>query len=297
MRRCRPGRSARSPPRRCARSRPRAGRRRTANRRATCVRIYLSGETNHENFSLVAAGPCVGVRRGWALGRAQGYRLSRTSLTAAVHAGQPVQMTLLHDPIEFFDVDRIQDPYPLYDLLRAAGPVHRIGDSGFYVVCDWAAIDDVINRPEDFSSNLTATMMFTAEGTVVPFELDGLGGPTQILATADDPAHAVHRKMLVPQLAAKRIRLMETFIAETFEQLWADGLRDGRIEWMGAFANKLPMMVVAKLIGVSAEDVDQLIAWSCASTQLLDGLVDEQRLTASGVAAMELGNYIHGQFI
>jgi cytochrome P450 len=30
---------------------------------------------------------------------------------------------------------------------------------------------------------------------------------------------------------------------------------------------------------------------------LLDGLVDEQRLCASGVAAMELGNYIHGQFM
>jgi cytochrome P450 family 144 len=206
-------------------------------------------------------------------------------------------MTALHDPVEFFEVDAIQDPYPLYDRLRAEGPVHRIGDSGFYVACDWPAINDAINRPEDFSSNLTAAMMFTAEGTVVPFELDGLGGPTQILATADDPAHAAHRKMLVPQLAAKRIRAMESFIADTFDQLWADGLRDGRIEWMGALANKLPMMVVAKLIGVPAEDVDQLIAWSCASTQLLDGLVDEERLTASGTAAMELGNYIRDQFI
>ena len=160
-------------------------------------------------------------------------------------------MTLLHDPIEFFDVERIQDPYPLYDRLRAEGPVHRIGDSGFYVVCDWAAIEDVINRPDDFSSNLTATMMFTPEGTVVPFELDGLGGPTQILATADDPAHAVHRKMLVPQLAAKRIRAMETFIAETFEQLWAEGLRDGHIEWM-------------RRIGEQASDDGRREAdWSC----------------------------------
>ena len=131
-------------------------------------------------------------------------------------------MTLLHDPIEFFGVDALQDPYPLYDRLRAAGPVHRIGESGFYAVCDWEAINDVINRPEDFSSNLTATMTFTADGAVVPFELDGLGGPTQILATADDPAHAVHRKMLVPQLAAKRIHAMEPFIAETFDHLWIE---------------------------------------------------------------------------
>ncbi|HEX4557633.1 MAG TPA: cytochrome P450 [Mycobacterium sp.] len=205
-------------------------------------------------------------------------------------------MTVLQDPIEFFGVDALQDPYPLYDRLRAEGPVHRIGDSGFYVVCDWAAVNDVINRPGDFSANLTATMTYTAEGTVAPFEMEGLGGSTHVLATADDPAHAVHRKMLVPQLAAKRIRAMETFIAETFDQLWTDNLRDGHIEWMGALANRLPMVVVAQLIGVAAEDVDKLVKWASASTRLLDGLVDDEQLTASGVAAMELGTYIGGHF-
>jgi cytochrome P450 len=206
-------------------------------------------------------------------------------------------MPVLQDPLAFFDADTIQNPYPLYDRLRAQGPVHRMADSGFYLVCDWAAVNDAVNRPDEFSSNLTATMTFTADGTVVPFELDQLGGPTHILATADDPAHAVHRKLLVPQLAAKKIRLMEVFIAETFDRLWVEGMKEGRIEWMSALANTLPMTVVARLIGVPSEDVDKLIRWACASTQLLDGLVDHEKLTASGVAAMELGNYIHGHFV
>jgi cytochrome P450 len=205
-------------------------------------------------------------------------------------------MQNLQDPLEFFGVDALQDPYPRYDRLRADGPVHRIGGSGFYAVCSWEAINDAINRPADFSSNLTATMTFTAEGTVVPFEMDGLGGPTQVLATADDPAHAVHRKMLVPQLAGKRIRAMEPFIGDTFDRLWTDGLRDGHIEWMGVLANRLPMMVVARLIGVPAADVDQLVGWAYASTQLLDGLVDQDQLAAAGAAAMDLGNYILDHF-
>ena len=133
-------------------------------------------------------------------------------------------------------------------------------------------------------------MTFTTRGTVVPFEMDGLGGPTHVLATVDDPAQATHRKMLVHQLAAKRIRAMESFVAESFDRLWTDNLCGGRIEWMGALANRLPMMVVARLIGVPAGDVDQLVRWACASTQLLDGLVDQEQLTASGVAATELGN-------
>jgi cytochrome P450 len=217
-------------------------------------------------------------------------------LTAVVHAGQPGEVKLLQDPLEFFGVDALQDPYPLYDHLRAEGPVHRIGESGFYLVCDWAAINDAVNRAEDFSSNLTATMTFTADGTVVPFEMDGLGGATQVLATADDPAHAVHRKMVVHQLAAKRIRAMELFVADTFDRLWTDNLRDGRIEWMGMVANRLPMMVVAQLIGVPPDDVDQLIRWAYATTQLLDGLVDQDQLAAATVAVVELGTYIHDHF-
>jgi cytochrome P450 family 144 len=205
-------------------------------------------------------------------------------------------MTVLHDPVEFFGADAIQDPYPLYDRLRAHGPVHQIGDSGFYAVCGWDAINDAINRPSDFSSNLTATMLYTAEGTIVAFEMDQLGGPTQVLATADDPAHAMHRKMLVRQLAAKRIRALEQFATETGVRLWREGVRNGRIEWMGGMANRLPMTVVARLIGVPDEDVDRLARWGYAGTQLLEGLVSEDELAAAGAAVLELGGYIADHF-
>ena len=186
----------------------------------------------------------------------------------------------------------MQDPYPFYASMRAQAPVHRIGDSGFYAVCDWDAVTEAIARPEDFSSNLTATMTYTAEGAVAPFEMDPLGGPTHVLATADDPAHAAHRKLLVPHLAAKRIRAIEQFAGDTARRLWTAGVADGSIEWMGAMANRLPMMVVARLIGVPDGDVDQLVKWGYASTQLLEGLVSQEQLAAAGVSVMELTGYI-----
>ena len=75
-----------------------------------------------------------------------------------------------------------------------------------------------------------------------------LGGDIQALATADDPSHAAHRKLLVPQLAGKRIRALEAFVAETEDHLWHEGLQGGGIEWMSAMANRLPMMIVTRLI-------------------------------------------------
>src|ERR1700722_16487451 len=176
------------------------------------------------------------------------------------------------DPIERFDADSLQDPYPLYDRLRAAGAVARIGESEFYAVSSWGTVVDVIARVDEFSSNLTATMVYQPDGTITPFTMAPIGDPSHALAVADDPVHAVHRKLLLPQLAAKKIRALEAFVADTADRLWIDGLRGGRIEWMGAVADRLPMIVVARLIGVPETDVDKLIEWGYASTQLLEGL-------------------------
>jgi cytochrome P450 family 144 len=205
-------------------------------------------------------------------------------------------VTVVSDASAFFGPESLQDPYPFYERMRGAGPVHEIGDSEFYAVCDWDAVNDAISRPEDFSANLTATMTYTPEGGVKAFEMDPLGGPTHVLATADDPAHAVHRKLLVRQLAARRIRAIEQFAADTADRLWNEALRDGHIEWMDAMANRLPMMVVAELIGVPGTDTARLVKWGYAATQLLEGLVSEEQLAAAGVAVMELSGYINDQF-
>jgi cytochrome P450 len=213
-----------------------------------------------------------------------------------ISADQAENVRVLDDAKEFFGGESLQDPYPLYERMRAAGPVHRIGGSEFYAVSGWDAVNDVISRPEDFSSNLTATMTYTAEGGVKAFEMDPLGGPTHVLATADDPAHAIHRKLVVRQLAARRIRVIEKFAADTADRLWNEALRGGRIEWMDAMANRLPMMVVAELIGVPCTDTAQLVKWGYAATQMVEGLVSEEQLAAAGVAVMELSGYINEQF-
>jgi cytochrome P450 family 144 len=176
--------------------------------------------------------------------------------------------------------------------MRAAGPVHRIGDSGFHAVCSWDAVSEAVTRTEDFSSNLTATMTYQPGGTVGVFAMDDLGGPTQVLAIADDPVHAAHRKLLVPHLAARRIRELEAFVTDTLTSLYRGASRDGTLDWMSAVANRLPMMVVCRLIGVPDEDADRLAAWGYASTQLLEGLVGPEALAAAGAAVGELATYI-----
>ncbi|UMB68300.1 cytochrome P450 [Mycobacterium paraterrae] len=205
-------------------------------------------------------------------------------------------MTVLSDPDNFFGTEALQDPYPLYERMRSAAPVHRIGESEFYAVCGWDALIEAVERVEDFSSNLTATMVYGEDGTVTPFPMMEAGSPGHALATADDPTHAIHRKILLPHLSAKRVRVIEEFANDVAQRLWDDNLRDGQIEWMSAIANRLPMMVVAKLLGLPEGDVDDLIRLGFATTTLLDGVVTQAQLQEAGVAAFELANYVTQHF-
>ncbi|OBI39646.1 cytochrome P450 [Mycobacterium colombiense] len=205
-------------------------------------------------------------------------------------------MAVLDSAIEFFSSEAIQDPYPLFDRMRAEAPLHRIGDSVFYAICGWDAVLEAVDRVEDFSSNLTATVVFHEDGTVTPLDMGPPGAPMHALATADDPVHAMHRKILLPHLSAKRVRIIEEFAAQTADRLWEENLRDGRIQWMSAIANRLPMMVVCKLLGLPDDDVDRLIRLGYATTTLLDGIVTPDQLAAAGAAAMELSGYVLEHF-
>lgn len=205
-------------------------------------------------------------------------------------------MSAVVDPTDFFGSAAIQDPNPLYDTMRSRGAVNRIGESVFYAVCGWDAVTEAVNRVDDFSSNLTATMVYHDDGTVTPFDMGPLGGPMHALATADDPLHAAHRKLLLPHLSAKRVRVIEEFADAVAKRLWSQAQSHGRVEWMSTMANRLPMTVVARLLGLPDDDVDKLIRLGYATTTLLDGIVSASELEAAGMAAMELSAYVLEHF-
>ncbi|MDT5209732.1 MAG: cytochrome family [Mycobacterium sp.] len=260
------------------------------------MKSFYHREKNGDRFLSEGAGRLVDLRRPHSCLRRAGFHVRRAPLTQVYTPFNPERMTVLADAKDFFGTDALQDPYPLYDRMRHHASVHRIGDSVFYAVCGWDAVMEVVNRVEDFSSNLTATMVYRDDGTVTAFDMGPLGGPQHALATADDPVHDVHRKVLLPHLSARRVRVIEEFAEATAIQLWSGGLVDGQIEWMSAVANQLPMMVVARLLGLPEEDVDKLIRLGYATTTLLDGVVSPTQVEAAGMAAMELSGYVMEHF-
>ncbi|MCP2161482.1 Cytochrome P450 [Williamsia serinedens] len=194
------------------------------------------------------------------------------------------------------DVFDLDDPYPGLRRLTQTEPVSRIGDSSFFTVTGWDLIAEAVARTDDFSSNLTATMVWKEDGTVEEYPIAELGSPIHVLATADDPEHKAHRAVVMPSLVAKRVRALEPFIDHTLERLWTDGVDGNRLDWMTDVAQRLPMAVVAELLGFPTYDIDDLVRWSFAATILLDGVVTAAELETATDAVGELSVYLSQAF-
>jgi cytochrome P450 len=196
---------------------------------------------------------------------------------------------------DLFDAATVDDPYPFFAELRRHSPVCRVPGTDFFLVSTWDAVQEATARTHDFSSNLTAALVHQGDTTTV-FEMDTVGSAGHVLATADDPHHADERKLVLPGLVAKRIRALEPFIEQTARRLWVGTTSEDGMEWMSAMGDRLPMTLVAKLIGLPDEDVPRLVEWGYGSTELLGGVLAPGRLPVAVDAAMQLAGYLHGAF-
>ena len=91
----------------------------------------------------------------------------------------------------------IEDPYPFFARLRAERPISRVGETGVHLVASWELIEEALQREADFSANLTGVLVRGEDAQPAIFELPTLG--TNVIATADEPEHAVHRRLAQPR--------------------------------------------------------------------------------------------------
>ncbi|WP_280308332.1 cytochrome P450 [Nocardia neocaledoniensis] len=194
--------------------------------------------------------------------------------------------------IDPFDPAVLDDPYPLYRALREHAPVHRVPGTDFFLVSSWAAVAEATARPADFSSHLTGVLVARPGAAPTTFELDATGQAVHVLATADADVHAVHRGIVGPALA-KRVRGMGPRVSALAERLWAEELDGDRIDWATGMADRLPLALIAELVGLPGADAPRLLGWAYDSTEMLGGIVADDRMTTLVGSAAELAQYAH----
>lgn len=194
-------------------------------------------------------------------------------------------------PDEVFSAEAIASPTEMYARLRRTAPLARIGDTGIHLVTSWALVEEALGREADFSANLTGVLIRGAGEEPTCFEFPETGGAA-VIATADEPAHSVHRQLSQPRLTSRRISNLEPALRR-----WSDEALDSWIASGGGdfvpIAEEVPARAVAALLGLPDRDVQLHRTWAMMGGDMLAGDVDHETMGQLGRETAKMMQYLH----
>jgi len=168
----------------------------------------------------------------------------------------------MYDP---FGPDVMEDPFPAYAELRATCPVHRRTEAPPFVTL--TRHTDVIDAVRDVAT-------FSSRGGQGPL-------PSDVIALFDDPpSHTFFRRLVNKAFTPRSVQVRQPMIEELVDELVEAMARTPgrRADLHDALAMPLPMIVIARMLGVAEELGPTFKRWSDAQVAGLgDRNHDEQR--------------------
>ncbi|MDC0767965.1 cytochrome P450 [Streptomyces sp. HD] len=186
-------------------------------------------------------------------------------------------------------LDELQrDPYPHYDRARRAEGLTRVPELDAWLVARDADVREVLRRPDDFSSanSLRPDVMPSPAALAV---LGGGFGGRPVVVTTDGDRHQRLRAPIVRALSPARVAAVLPYAAERAAALVDTFVKDGRVELMSAYAQRLPGDVVGRIVGLDPVDVPGVVHGGHRAEELLFRPLaeDEQIAAAEDVVAMQ----------
>ena len=172
----------------------------------------------------------------------------------------------------------VQDPYPVYAALRARSPVHRSTLLNGWLFTRHADVDAILRDHRRFANDPRKGTLSARQRALLP------PAEEYTLLVIDPPDHARLRALVTGAFTQRAVRAMEPRIRAVLGAL-LDGIADpGAFDLVRAVARPLPVMAIAEMLGVPAEDRDRFGAWSALRARMLEPTIT-LRERAAGVEA------------
>ena len=171
-----------------------------------------------------------------------------------------------------------QDPYPLYAALRARSPVHRSTLLNAWLFTRHADVDAILRDHRRFAND-------PRKGTFTPRQRALLPPADEFtLLMIDPPDHTRLRALVNKAFTQRAVNALEPHIRATLGTLLDDIPDPAAFNFMEAVARPLPVMAIAEMLGVPAEDRDRFGVWSARRARMLEPTITP-RERAAGVEA------------
>lgn len=172
--------------------------------------------------------------------------------TAQVAKGIPVS------PIDFYSDESIRDPYPVYEGLRALGPVVYLEKHDLYALPNYREVSEVLRQPLRYSNARGVSPLQKVNDILVGSTLN-----------SDPPAHDRTRAITSEPLLPGALKEVEGRIQNAADGLVETLCQRGEFDAVADFARFLPVTIVAELVGLPpAVDSAQMLKWASATFNL-----------------------------
>lgn len=189
-----------------------------------------------------------------------------TDMTTRTNSTSPPRKSPTLSLYQLLDPEVLANPYPLYARLRTEAPVYWDPYLHAWVVTRYA---DVVTVLHHFSANRTPTPeQFAALGLAELAPLSQM--MVKQMLFMDAPAHTRLRRLAGPAFLPARVGLLRSHIQEIAERLIDDiyATGSGAMDLLADFAEPLPAMVTAEMLGVPAADHGKLKEWSATFAEM-----------------------------
>lgn len=165
---------------------------------------------------------------------------------------------LYYDP---FDVDIDDNPYPIWQRMRAEAPLYFNDKYNFFALSRY---DDVAQALPDWQTYRSG------RGTTADILFSGIEVPPGILLFEDPPLHDLHRRLLSGVFTPRRMLAVEELVRD-FCSRALDPLRDADgFDFVADLGAMMPMQTIGYLLGIP-EEGQQVIRDRNNERILLDG--------------------------
>ena len=197
------------------------------------------------------------------------------------------------DPQSIFKSEFIYNPFPILDSLRMNSPISSIGNSGFHLISSFELIQEVLDREADFSANLKGVLYRSHDGNPDCFDLSETGA-LDVIATADGANHARHKKVLANAFTTKSVMQYEAYIRKIADK----EIQKIKVNGGSCIATieKIPAMVISKLIGLPDTEYDDFIRWIMIGGSILAGEISSDGLHYLAVETEKMSGYLLEKF-
>jgi hypothetical protein len=165
------------------------------------------------------------------------------------------------------DPEVLANPYPLYQRLRTEAPVHWDPFLHAWVVTRYV---DVVRVLHDFSADRTPT-----PEQLQRINLSALSPIAAVMVKQmlflDAPAHTRLRSLASSAFTPARVRVLRSHIQQIADTLIdaARAAQPGKMDIIAEFAEPLPAIVTAEMLGVPISDHRQLKDWTAVFAEML----------------------------